>query len=137
MPMAAPTLQEAERIWLQVNSVRKISDRIIGLGPFGIGLDGIIAMLNNPLSGPLAPLGIAADQLYTWIAGLYLLSLGMKVQASGATLFRMIAYLVIDSLVGLIPWLGGPIDLIFQGHQYAARALQKDIERRYPWPPKP
>jgi len=135
--MAAPTMQELEKIWLQINGIKKISDRIIGLGPFGIGMDGIIAMLNNPLSGPLAPLGIAADEIYTWGAGLYLLFLAFKAHASGWTMIRMIFYLIADSLVGLIPFLGGPIDFLFQGHQYAARALQKDIERRYPWPPKP
>jgi len=61
--MAEPTLQELEKIWLQINGIKKISDRIIGLGPFGIGMDGIIAMLNTPLSGPLEPLGIAADEI--------------------------------------------------------------------------
>lgn len=130
--MARPTLPELERIWLQVNSVKKVSDRIIGLGPFGIGLDGLISMLNNPLAGPLAPLGIAADELYTWGAGLYLLYLALKAEASAWTITRMIAYLGLDSLVGLIPFIGGPIDLLFQGHMYAARALQKEIERRYP-----
>src|SRR3569832_1659564 len=103
--MAEPTLQELEKIW----------DRIIGLGPFGIGMDGIIAMLNNPLSGPLAPLGIAADEIYTWGAGLYLLFLAFKAHASGWTMIRMIFYLIADSLVGLIPFLGGPIDFLFQG----------------------
>jgi hypothetical protein len=124
--MAARTQQDLERIWTNVGAVRKISDRIVGLGPFGVGLDGLIAMLNtNPVT---APLGIAADQVYTWGAGGWLLLQGLQARASGWTLTRMAFYLVIDSAVSAVPILGSVMDLFFQGHAYAGRALQKDIE---------
>jgi len=88
-------------------------------------------MLNNPLSGPLAPLGIAADELYTWGAGLYLLGLGLHARASSWTLLRMFAYLLTDSLVGLIPWAGGLIDFLFQGHMFG-RPRPPEGNRKHP-----
>ena len=129
--MAELTLQEAEKIWLKAERVKNLSDRIINLGPFSIGLDGIIALMNNPITIPLIPAGIAADQVYTWVAGIYLLTLGNQAKASGGTLLRMFAYIVVDAVLGAIPGFG-VVDYLFKGHKYAARALQKDIERRYP-----
>ena len=130
--MAEPTLAELERIWVRANSIKKVSDRIVGLGPFGFGLRGLISLLNNPLAGPFAAIGIGADELYTWAAGLYLVWLALQARCSAGTITRILLYIIIDSVMGLIPFAGGPLDFIFQGHLYAARALQKDIERRHP-----
>ncbi|MBS0297989.1 MAG: DUF4112 domain-containing protein [Proteobacteria bacterium] len=135
--MAEPTLPELERIWLRAERVKKLSDKIISFGPFGgIGLDSLISALNNPLAGPLAALGIGADEIYTWGAGLYLIYLAAKAHCSAGTIIKMFFYILVDSLVSAVPAIGSALDFLWQGHVYAARALQKDIERRYPWPPK-
>jgi hypothetical protein len=43
----------------------------------------------------------------------------------------MAAYLGIDSVSSGVPIVGWAVDTLFTGHAFAARALQKDIERRY------
>jgi hypothetical protein len=130
--MFARSLKEVEQVWTTVDGVRKVSDRIVGLGPFGIGLDGIIAMLAS--TGVGAAPGVVLDELYTWGAGGFLLWQALRVRASSWTVTRMVGYLLLDTLAGglsAIPLVGGLVDLLFQGHLYAARALQKDIERTH------
>ncbi len=117
--MAVRTRAEIERIWLHVESVKKLFDRIIPLGPFGgIGLDGLLAW---------AP-GI--NILFSAGAGGYLLLQGIRARASPATLFRMAGYLGIDTMTDAvpIPFAGAALDTVFQAHMMAATALQKDIE---------
>lgn len=130
--MFARSLKEVEQAWSAVDGVKKVSDRVIGLGPFGVGLDGLLAMAN------LAPGGFALDSIYTWAAGGYLVFQGVKARASPWTITRMIAYLGADAVfsgIGAIPIIGGiagaAFDFIFQGHLYAAKALQKEIERTH------
>jgi hypothetical protein len=50
--------------------------------------------------------------------------------ASRATMLRMAAYVGLDSVSSGIPLVGWAFDTLFTGHAFAARALQKDIERR-------
>jgi hypothetical protein len=130
--MFAHSLKEVEQAWSAVDGVKRVSDRIVGLGPFGIGLDGILAMAN------LAPGGFAIDELYTLGAGGYIVFQGLKARASPGVITRMIVYLAADTVlsgVGVVPIIGGVLgaglDFFFQGHLYAAKALQKEIERTH------
>jgi hypothetical protein len=43
----------------------------------------------------------------------------------------MAAYLGLDSVSSGVPLVGWALDTLFTGHAFAARALQKDIERRH------
>jgi hypothetical protein len=44
---------------------------------------------------------------------------------------RMAAYLGLDSAASGVPLIGWAIDTLFTGHAFAAKALQKDIEKRH------
>jgi hypothetical protein len=124
--MVARTRQDVERIKRNVEQVRKVSDRVIGLGPFGVGVDGLISLLNtNPIT---AALGISLNEIYTWGAGGWLIYQAAHARASGGVMARMLGYVAIDSVVSGIPFVGSLADLFFQGHQYAARALQREID---------
>lgn len=117
--MVARSIPEIERIWLHVDSVKKLFDRIIPLGPFGgIGLDGLLAW---------AP---GVNVIVSAGAGAYLLYQGIRARATPATLLRMAAYLGIDTMTDAvpIPFAGAALDTVFQAHMMAANALQKDIE---------
>ena len=46
------------RIWRSVNVVKKLSDRVIGIGPFGLGVDGVLAWV--PGLGPIYSIGAGA-----------------------------------------------------------------------------
>lgn len=120
--MARRTISDIERIWTNVEGVKKLSDRVIGVGPFGVGLDGLLTWA--PLVGTI----------YTVGAGGWLMLQAVRVKASPGTMARMAAYLGLDSVttaVGEIPFLDfvpNVIDVLFPGHLLAAKALQKDIE---------
>ncbi len=118
--MAKRTVGDIEKIWSNVEGVKKLSDRAVGFGPFGIGLDGLLTWI--PVVGTAYSLG----------AGGWLLLQAARAKASPATLLRMAAYLGVDSTttaVGeVVPFAPDVVDFFFPGHLMAAKALQKDIE---------
>jgi hypothetical protein len=118
--MARRTIGDIEKIWSNVEGIKKLSDRAVGLGPFGIGLDGLLTWI--PLVGTLYSVGAAG----------WLLSQAIKAKASPGTLLRMAGYLSLDSAttaVGeVVPIAPDVLDFFFPGHLLAAKALQRDIE---------
>jgi hypothetical protein len=113
---------KAHRAWRSAETVKRLSDRLIGVGPFGIGLDGVLAWVPG--------VGLA----YGLGAGALLMVHAFQGGASVATLARMAAYLAADNLSDTVPVLGWAVDTLFPGHLMAAKALQKDIESRHGLP---
>ena len=113
------TREDAHRVWLTAERIKQVADRLVVIGPFSIGVDGLLAPV--PLAGTLFSLG----------AGVWLLGEGVKARASGFTLARMLAYVGFRTLVSIVPLEGVLVDILFRGHMMAARALQKDIARRF------
>lgn len=109
----------AHRAWRRAERIKLLSDRVVGVGPWGIGVDGVLAWV--PVAGTVYSVGAAA------------LLLNEAVQAGVArpTLIRMAAYLGLDSVASGVPLVGWAVDTLFTGHAFAARAMQKDIERRH------
>jgi hypothetical protein len=125
LPQAnAIATEEAHRVWLTAERIKQVADRLVGLGPFSIGLDGILAPV--PLAGTLFSLG----------AGVWLLGEAVKARASGFTLARMAFYVGFRTLVSIVPLEGVLVGILFRGHMMAARSLQKDIARRFGEPPR-
>ena len=109
----------AHQAWRTAQSVRRLSDEMIQVGPWSLGLDGVLAW---------AP-GIGT--VYSLGAGGYLLYEATQAGASKATLGRMAAWLAADSALSGVPIVGWAIDTFFRGHRMAAMALQRDVERRF------
>lgn len=109
---------DIERIWLHVDSMKKLFDRVIGIGPFGVGLDGMLAWVPG------------VNAVFSAGAAAWLLVQALRARASLGTLVRMAGYLGFDTATDLIPIpVAAPVvDMVFQGHMMAATALQKDIE---------
>lgn len=111
----------AHSAWKSAEAIKKLSDRVIGIGPFGVGLDGVLTWIPG------------AGIVYSAGASAYLLYLALGNGVSLGTLARMAGYLGLDMLVSdlPIPGLSDLADLFWQGHLMAANALQKDIEGRH------
>ncbi|CAN5343336.1 DUF4112 domain-containing protein [soil metagenome] len=107
------------QIWNQVELIKKLSDRIVGIGPFGIGLDGLLAIVPG------------ANLIYGLSAGGLLLVHAVRAQAHPLTMVRMAAYLAFDNASDVVPFVGWAVDALFPGHLMAAKALQKDIVKRH------
>jgi hypothetical protein len=111
--------QRAHLAWRRVERIKQLSDGIVRIGPFGLGVDGVLAWV--PAAGTLYSVGAAA----------LLINEAVHAGASRATLIRMAAYLGLDSASSAIPLVGWAADTFFRAHAMSARALQKDIERRH------
>lgn len=92
---------------------------MIGIGPFGIGIDGVLAWV--PVAGTAYSVGAAA----------VLFAEAVQAGASKVTLAKMGMYLGVDTISSGVPIAGWAVDTLFPGHAMAARTLQKDIERRH------
>ena len=114
--MARRSIRDIENIWSNVEGVKKLSDRVIGIGPFGMGLDAMLTWV--PIVGTA----------YTVGTGGWLMLQAVRAKATPATLARMGAYMAIDTATGTVPLAGDIVDTFFPGQLMAARALQKHIE---------
>lgn len=118
--MARRSVADIEKIWSNVEGIKKLSDRAVGIGPFGVGLDGLLTWI--PVVGTAYSVGAAG----------WLLLQARRAKASPGTVLRMLGYLGVDSAttaVGeVIPFAPDVVDFFFPGHLMAAKALQKDIE---------
>lgn len=113
--MPKRTIADIETIWSHVEGVKKLSDRVVGIGPIGIGLDGLLAWVPG--------VGLA----YGLGAGGLLMYFAVQARATPATLARMAAYLIVDNATDTVPLIGWAVDTMLPAHLMAAKALQKDI----------
>jgi hypothetical protein len=111
--------ERAHQAWRRAERIRRLSDRIVGLGPWGLGVDGVLAWV--PVAGTLYSVGAGGLLLYE----------ALQAGAGRGTLLRMAAYLGLDVVSSDVPIVGWAVDTLFTAHAFAARALQKDIERRF------
>ena len=114
--MAKRSIGDIENIWSNVEGVKKLSDRAVGFGPFGIGLDGLLTWI--PVVGTVYSVGAAG----------WLLTQAIRAKATPGTIASMVGYLGVDVVTGEVPIAGDVVDFFFPGHLMAAKALQKDIE---------
>ncbi|WP_091742868.1 DUF4112 domain-containing protein [Phenylobacterium immobile] len=110
--------QRAHQAWRSAERIKQLSDRVVAVGPFGLGVDALI----NWVGGGL---------IYSLGAGALLIHEAVQARAGVATLARMGAYLAFDTATSSIPIAGWAVDALFPGHLMAAKALQKDIEARH------
>jgi len=111
--------ERAHRAWTNAERIKRLSDRLISWGPFGLGLDGVLAWVPG------------ANLIYSLGAGALLIYEALQVRASPRTLARMAVYLGLNSALTEFPIVGWAFDTLFPGHLLAARALQRDIEQRH------
>ena len=107
---------DLHNIRLTVEKTRKLSDRVVGVGPFGIGLDGVLAWIPG------------AGQLYSLAAGGLLLAQAVRARASLPTVMTMGGLLLADSVMSTAPVIGAAADMFFTGHKWSAGILLKHLD---------
>jgi hypothetical protein len=117
--MEESTRERAHRAWRNAERIKKLSDNLIKIGPWGLGLDGVLAWV--PAAGTIYSVGTGALLLYE----------GVKAEASAWTLTRMAGYMILNSAMSDVPVVGWAMDTLFRGQFMAANALQKDIAARW------
>jgi hypothetical protein len=114
-----PTRDRAERAWRNAERIKKLSDNLIRIGPWGLGLDGVLAWV--PVAGTLYSVGSGGLLLYE----------AVQAKAAPWTITRMAAYMIVNSAMSDVPVIGWAMDTLFRAQAMAANALQKDIEARF------
>ena len=114
--MFARSYLDLHNIRLGIERIKKLSDNIVGVGPVGLGLDGIHGFV--PVAG----------QVYSAAAGALLVMEGARARASTTTLMQMAVILAIDTFSSLIPGVGGIVDALFTGHKWSANLLIKHMD---------
>jgi hypothetical protein len=100
-----------------IERIGKLSDNLIGFGPVGIGLDGLLTWI--PFVGAA----------YSIVAGAALIGLGVRARAPISALLQVAAIILVRSGVGEVP-LGGQIVVdLFRGHKWAADILARSIDQ--------
>lgn len=117
--MARRSLRDIEKIWSNVEGVKRLSDRAVAIGPFGFGMDALLTWV--PVVGTI----------YTVGAGAWLMIQAGRAKASPTTLVKMLAFLGIDTATGSVPLFGDVVDTLFPGHLMAAKTLQHEIENTH------
>ncbi len=122
--MLAKSHDDIRRIYDSVDTVKRLSDRIIGIGPINlIGLDGILAWIPVP----------GLDTVYSVLAGAFILIQGVRARCDFVTLVAAALVLAFDAGLSIgdivVPILGSAADTLFQGHLYAAHMIQKDMDK--------
>jgi uncharacterized protein DUF4112 len=114
--MRATSAIHVAKIRTSVDGWRKISDRLFSIGPFGVGLDGLLTII--PAVGGAYSLGV----------GGFLIAQAWRVRASKATMAKMAALVAADTLLGEVPVVGDVFDFFFRAHAMSARLLNKEID---------
>ena len=117
--MSDAARERAHISWRRAERIKRLSDRLVKFGPFGQGLDGVLAWVPG------------ANLVYSVGAGGLLVYEAVKAGASTGTVALMSLYLLADSATSEVPIIGWAVDTLFPGHLMAAKALQRDIEARH------
>lgn len=121
--MIARSHVDLHNIRLAVERIRGLADRLIGLGPFGVGLDGILAIIPVPLVGAV----------FSGAAALALMVQAVRARASPGVLIHMAVILLIDTLLDVpagtpLGPFSGLADTLFTGHKWSANLLLKHMD---------
>lgn len=116
--MFARTHRDLHGLRTSVERTRKLSDSVLKLGPFSLGLDGVL--------GWVPGVGLA----YSVMAGGFLILQAVRARARPGTVAKMAGFLVADSLTDVIPVPLAPAvaDMFFTGHKWAADTLLKHLD---------
>lgn len=115
--MAVRTLIDLHNTRLSIERIKRLSDRVVGLGPFGIGLDGLLGWIP----------GFGA--LYSVAAGAALIHQGVKARASSGVLLQALVLLGANTASNFVPVAGGAMDMLFTAHKWSADLLLGQMDK--------
>ena len=99
-----------------VARVKKLSDNLVGIGPLGVGLDGLLTWI--PGAGELYSLG--AGGLIIWDS--------VRARAAPMIVVQIMAIILVDTVAGAVPGVGKVADMLFTGHKWSADMLTAHMD---------
>lgn len=114
--LAARSLADVAAARARIERIGKLSDSLIKWGPFGIGLDGVLAWVPG------------LGELYSLVAGLYLFLEGVRVRAPVRALVEVASIVLLRTASNVAPVAGGVMVDLFRGHRWSAKILTRAID---------
>lgn len=99
-----------------VERVKKLSDNVVGVGPLGVGLDGLLTWIPG------------AGELYSLGAGGLIIMDAVRARAAPMIVVQIVAIILIDTVAGSLPVAGKVADVLFTGHKWSADMLTKHMD---------
>jgi hypothetical protein len=101
-----------------VSLVGRLSDSLVRLGPFSLGIDGVLSWIP------------AVGEIYSVGAGAFILVQGARAGVPVAVLARAALVLGIRSLSDVVPLAGPLFADVFTAHKWAANMIVRAIDQR-------
>ena len=111
---------ELARIRDSVAIVGRLSDSLVRLGPFRIGLDGVLSWIPG------------LGEVYSVAAAVFILVQGLRAGVSLHILVLCAALMSGRTLVSAIPLLGPAAADLFTAHRWSAKLVVRAIDARLP-----
>ena len=109
---------ELKRIRDSVSLVGRLSDGLVRLGPFSLGIDGVLSWIP------------AVGEFYSLGAGAFILVQGIRGGAPASVLARAAFILGIRTLGDTVPLAGSLFADVFTAHKWAAKMVVRAIDER-------
>ncbi|WP_419255872.1 DUF4112 domain-containing protein [Caulobacter sp. ErkDOM-YI] len=116
MVIFAKSHLDLHNIRSNVERVKKLSDNVVGVGPLGVGLDGLLTWIPG------------AGELYSLGAGGLIIMDAVRARAAPMIVIQIVAIILIDTVAGSLPVAGKVADLLFTGHKWSADMLTKHMD---------
>lgn len=123
--MTARTHAELKAARRNIERIKKLSDNVVGIGPLGIGLDGLLSWVPG------------AGAVYSGIAGLMLIGEGMRVGAPAGDMFKIVLWIAADTFADILPLTPftlpflpatAVVDTFFTAHKWSANTLLRHMD---------
>ena len=101
-----------------VDWVGQLSDSIVRVGPFSIGMDGVLSWI--PVVG----------EVYSGAAAAFLIVQGVRARVPATVLLGSAALMASRTLITALPLAGPAVSDIFTAHKWSARWISNAIGKR-------
>ena len=112
------TPSEIRSIRDSISLVGRLSDSIVKIGPFSLGIDGVLSWIP------------AVGEIYSLGAGAFILVQGARAGAPAKVLASAALMLGVRTLGDAVPFAGPLFADVFTAHKWAANMVVRAIDRR-------
>jgi len=120
-----PTENDLRSIRDSVRMVGRLSDSIVSIGPFSLGIDGVLSWIP------------AVGEIYSLSAGAFILIQGARAGVSTSVLARAALVLGIRIFGDAVPFAGPLFADLFTAHKWAAKMIVQAIDQQLGEPVQP
>jgi len=112
-----PDTSELQRIRDSVEMVGRLSDSIFRIGPFNLGIDGVLSWIP------------AVGELYGTAAAAFILVQGARARVPASTLLLCAGLMGGRTLISAVPLAGPAVADLFTAHRWSARMVVRAIDK--------